>query len=149
MFVGTYSHNIDEKGRIILPASFRRSLEEQGASSKIILTGGLDKCLSVYTREEWEKAVEKMKQVAAVKPVVEYAIRRMCADAAECGIDDQGRLNIPSNLKEYGGLKKEVVTVGRMNKMEIWDKGTWDAEYKEMVETSLSDVVQGLRGLWI
>lgn len=150
MFVGSYSHNIDEKGRIIFPASFRRSLEEQGASSKIIVTGGLNKCLSVYTCEEWEKAVEKMKQAATVKPLIEYAIRRMCADAAECGIDDQGRLNIPLNLKEYGRLKKEVVTVGRMNKLEIWDKGLWDAEYKEMIEASLSDVVvQELKGLWI
>lgn len=150
MFVGKYSHSIDEKGRIILPASFRRSLEEQGASNKIVITCGLNKSLSVYTCEEWEKAVEKMKQAAMIKPKIEYAIRRMCADAAECGIDDQGRLNIPSNLKEYGGLKKEVVTVGRMNKMEIWDKGLWDAEYQEMVETSLSDdVAQELRGSWI
>jgi len=149
MFLGTYFHNIDEKGRVILPASFRRALEEQGASNRIIITGQ-NKCLSVYTREEWEKSVEKMKQIAMVKPEAEYIIRRMCADAAECGIDEQGRLNIPVNLKEYGGFKKEVVTVGRMNKMEIWDKGLWAAEYQKMVETSLSEsVTKELNGLWI
>jgi len=149
MFVGKYFHSIDEKGRVILPASFRRALEEQGASNKIIVTG-LNKCLSAYTREEWEKAVEKMKQAAAVKPEVEYVIRRMCADAAECGIDDQGRLNIPLNLKEYGKLKKEVVTVGRMYKMEIWDKELWNTEYQKMVEVSSSEnATQALSGLGI
>jgi MraZ protein len=149
MFVGKYSHNIDEKGRVILPASFRRALEEQGASNKIIITG-MNKCLSMYTREEWEKSVEKMKQIAESKPEAEYVIRRMCADAVECSIDEQGRLNIPLNLKEYGGLKKEVVTVGRMNKLEIWDKKLWETEYQKMVEISLSEnVTQVLSGLWI
>ncbi len=149
MFVGKYSHNIDEKGRVILPASFRKALEKQGASNEIIITG-MNKCLSAYTRQEWEKSVEKMKQIAEVNPEAEYIIRRMCADAAECSIDEQGRLNIPLNLKEYGGLKKEVVTVGRMNKLEIWDKGLWETEYQKMVETSMSEnVTQKLNGLWI
>lgn len=149
MFLGKYFHNIDEKGRVILPASFRKVLERQGASNEIIITG-INKSLSVYTRQEWEKSVEKMKQIAEVNPKAEYIIRRMCADAAECAIDEQGRLNIPLNLKEYGGLKKEVVTVGRMNKLEIWDKGSWETEYQKMVETSSSeDVTQTLSGLWI
>jgi MraZ protein len=149
MFVGRYVHNIDEKGRIILPAPFRRSLEEQGAD-KIIVTCGLDKCLSLYTREEWMKTIDKMKEIALSNSEVESVIYKMCVDAAECVIDDQGRLNIPNNLKECVSLKKEVVIVGRMNKIEIWDKGLWEVCYQEILKSSSSEkVIQALKGLWI
>ncbi|MEW6621023.1 MAG: division/cell wall cluster transcriptional repressor MraZ [bacterium] len=134
MFVGEYSHTIDEKGRVIMPASYRRVLEEKGIK-KIIITSGVGNCLSAYPPDEWFKTLEKIKEIPTGKKEVRNFIRKFCADAMECSIDEQGRLNIPPKLRQLANLTKEIIIIGLIEKMEIWDKDVWTEHYKSISQT--------------
>ncbi len=111
--IGKSKHNIDAKGRIIIPNKFRDSLGET-----FILTQGLDNCISVYPLDEWkirEKALGELPEAQGRK------IRRFfLSNAEEVTTDSQGRVIIPSHLREYAGLQKEVYITGAGNKAEIW-----------------------------
>lgn len=134
MFVGEYSHGLDEKGRMIMPAPYRRVLEEKGIK-KVIITCGVGNCLVVYPPDEWLRLLEKIKDIPTAKKEVRNFIRKFCADAMECSIDEQGRLNIPPRLRKLANLTKEIVIIGLIEKMEIWDKDLWAQHYKSISET--------------
>lgn len=139
MFVGEYSHSLDEKGRMIMPASFRRVLEEKGIK-KIIITSGVGNCLVGYPPDEWVRILDKIKDNPTAKKEVRDFIRKFCADAMECGIDEQGRLNIPPKLRELANLSKEIIIIGLIEKMEIWNKEVWTQKYKVISETYEANV---------
>lgn len=122
MFIGTYNNSIDAKNRMIVPAKFR---EQLGGSC--IITRGFDRCLYIYSPENWEKQVEKMEELPEADSKVRSFIRHMCANASECEFDKQGRIIIPPNLIEYAEITKELVTMGALKKVEIWAKEVWDA----------------------
>jgi len=106
MFVGEYAHSLDEKGRMIIPAPFRRVLEEKGIK-QVIITCGVGDCLVVYPPQEWVRILEKIKDIPTAKKEVRNFIRKFCADAMECAIDEQGRLNIPPKLRDLASLGKK------------------------------------------
>lgn len=120
MFMGTYDHSIDTKGRVIVPAKFRETLGDS-----FVVTLGLDGCLFVYPNEEWEKFVNELKELPGSKEARKLQ-RYFMAGAAPCDVDRQGRVLIPSNLREKAGLEKDIVFVGVMSKIEIWSRERWD-----------------------
>lgn len=125
MFQGRYLHNIDTKGRVSIPASFREILSER-YDNKLVLTNHFDKCIIAYPPDEWEMIVEKSKALPMMKKEVKIFQRYFISAAVEGELDRQGRILIPPTLREYAGLTKEVCLVGIGNKIEIWDRKEWD-----------------------
>lgn len=121
MFMGEYNHTIDAKGRVIVPAKFRETLGDE-----FVVTLGLDGCLFVYPDEEWKNFVSELKNLPGSKEARQLQ-RYFMAGAASCEVDKQGRILIPSKLREQAGLEKEVVFVGVLSKIEIWSKKRWEA----------------------
>ena len=121
MFMGTSNNSIDEKNRMIVPSKLRA-----GLGSRCILTKGLDKCLYIYTTEDWDKQMEKIARLPESDPKVRAFIRHFCANACECEFDKQGRIIIPQELKAYAGIEKYLVTMGAMSRIEIWSKEVWE-----------------------
>ena len=122
MFMGTVYNSIDGKNRMIVPSKMRAGLGE-----RCVLTKGLDKCLYIYTGEDWQRQMDKIAKLPESDPKVRAFIRHFCANAAECEFDKQGRIMIPQELKAYAGIEKELVTMGAMTKIEIWSKEFWEA----------------------
>ncbi len=116
MFMGEYHHNIDDKGRIVLPRDFRKTDE------KIVVTRGLEQCLYLYTMEEWEKVVSKLNKLPFTKKDARTFMRSFFAGATVCEFDKNGRINITSPLVGYAGLTKECVIIGVNDRIEIWDE---------------------------
>lgn len=121
MFMGEYNHTIDAKGRIIVPAKFREELGES-----FVVTQGLDGCLFVYPDEEWQKFVTGLKNLPGSKEARQLQ-RYFMSCAANPDVDKQGRILIPSKLREQAKLEKDVVFVGVLSKIEIWSKENWDS----------------------
>lgn len=121
MLLGEYSHNLDEKGRVSVPAKFRDDL---GAS--FIVTKGLDNCLFIYSKNEWNTFETKLKDLPLTNPNARNFIRFFFSGATECELDKQGRINIPQNLRDYASLNKELLIIGVSTRVEIWDKEKWN-----------------------
>lgn len=133
MLIGQFQHNIDEKGRISLPAKFREHF-----SGQIVLAKGIaDECVCVYTMEEWKGLIENLGQFPKIK--FEIVTRALFSSACELSLDKQGRMVIPSLLRKYAGLEKEAVIIGFPNKVEIWNKEKLDAVQSQQ---SLEDIKQ-------
>ena len=128
MFIGEYQHSIDEKGRLAVPVKFRDILA-QGA----VVTRGIDNCLFLYTKEEWEKLAEKISKLPMAKANSRAFSRLMLAGAMDVKIDKQGRITLPDYLKKYANVKKQVVIAGLYNRLEIWDEAIWES-YKSGTE---------------
>ena len=128
MFMGEYDHTIDGKGRIIIPSKFREALGE-----KFVITLGLDGCLFLYPMDEWESFIAELKKLPGSKEGRQIQ-RYFMAGAASCEMDKQGRVLIPNKLREHVDLIKDVVSVGVINKIEIWSKKRWDSNnnYEDM-----------------
>jgi MraZ protein len=127
VLIGEYQHNIDAKGRLIVPSKLRESLGET-----FIATRGFDKCVVVYPMDVWMDFLEKIKQLPASSSDARRFIRFFTSNAAECQIDGQGRILLPIQLREYAGLKKQIVSIGVGDRAEIWDRSTWDKYNSDM-----------------
>ncbi|MFH1145941.1 MAG: division/cell wall cluster transcriptional repressor MraZ [bacterium] len=138
MFVGEYNHTLDSKGRVSLPAKFR-SFFESGA----VITKGIDHCLFVYTRAEWDKLASKVANLPVSQSNNRAFSRLMLAGAWEVQLDKQNRVVVPDHLRTYASLKKETVVIGLYNRMEIWDKAEWE-RYKLGTDASGSDIAEAL-----
>lgn len=138
MLMGEYHHNIDDKGRLIIPSKFRYELGE-----KFIVTRGLDKCLFIYASTEWDKIVNKLKSLPFTNKDARNFTRFFLSGAAECEFDRQGRINITSPLVSYADLTKECVIIGANDRLEIWAKESWD-EFLSKNEDSLADIAENL-----
>ncbi|RDU25273.1 division/cell wall cluster transcriptional repressor MraZ [Anaerosacchariphilus polymeriproducens] len=131
MFMGEYNHTIDAKGRLIVPAKFRDKLGEE-----FVVTKGLDGCLFVYPQEEWKVFEEKLHSLPLTNKDARKFSRFFLAGAATCEIDKQGRILLPSVLREFAELEKDVVLVGVLGRIEIWSKSKWteNSAYDDMDE---------------
>lgn len=143
MFIGEYHHNIDPKGRLAIPVKFRNEL-----ATGAVVTKGLDDCLFLYTKEEWEKLAEKLAQLPISKSNTRAFSRLMLAGAMDVEIDKQGRIMLPEYLRKYGNLKKQVVVAGLYNRLEIWDEARWDI-YKQGTEKTSGDIAEALGELGV
>ncbi len=128
MFYGEYSHHLDRKGRLILPARFRDSAKEYGIE-RFFLTRGLDKCVFMFTEDEWRLQEQKFKNLSFTKQQTRTFHRMFFSGAADVVPDRQGRFIIPTFLKEFAGIKKETTLIGLSNRIEIWDTDAWRSMY--------------------
>lgn len=128
MFIGEYTHSVDDKKRLSVPAKFRKDLGKQA-----VITLGLNKCLSLYTAKEWKAFAEKLSGLSMGKSEDRGFSRAMLSGAFEVEIDTIGRILIPEALKAYAGIKEKVVLTGVYNRVELWDEETWKAYKAEMV----------------
>ena len=138
MFMGEYAHNIDKKGRIIIPAKFREELGDH-----VIITRGLDGCLAVYTKEQWETIYEQLMKLPSTKKDARMFVRMMTSKAAECEIDAQGRVLIPSPLVKLAELVKECMVIGAANHVEIWSRERWEPVDEE-ANDAFEDIAESL-----
>ena len=143
MFIGEYQHTIDTKGRMAIPAKFRKELTK-GA----IITRGLDNCLFIFTREEWQVLAEKLRALPLAQANARAFARFMLASAMDVDIDAQGRILIPDYLRTYAGLKKEAVVAGVYGRLEVWDSEAW-ARYKARTESASDEIAEKLGELGI
>ena len=121
MFMGEYNHTIDTKGRLIIPSKFREALGDG-----FVVTKGLDGCLFVYDNAEWTAFEEKLKALPMTNKESRKFVRFFLAGAAEVEVDKQGRILVPSVLREHASLEKDVVFAGVGGHIEIWDKSKWE-----------------------
>ena len=136
--MGEFHHNIDDKGRLIIPSKFRYELGE-----KFIITRGLEKCLFVYSTDEWAKIVKRLKSIPFTNKDARAFTRFFLSGAAECEFDRQGRINITSPLVSYADLTKECVIIGANDRLEVWSKTSWD-EFLTANEDNLADIAENL-----
>ena len=120
MFRGEHKHTIDAKGRLTVPSDFRELLGE-----KFVLTKGFEGCLSIYPMTEWEAFEKKLSALPLTNKNARTLTRFFVAGATECELDKQGRILIPSTLREFAGLEKNVMLAGQLGRIDIWDEEKW------------------------
>jgi MraZ protein len=144
MLLGEYTHTIDDKNRVSLPAKFRKIL-----GKKLVVTPGLDNCLFLFTYKEWEKVSKRLSENSSVLSADMRSFSRyMFGGAFEAEVDSIGRILIPDFLKDRSKLKGKVVVVGVQNRLEIWNESLW-VEYKAKVEKEADGLAEKLSGLGI
>ncbi|MCP3933910.1 MAG: division/cell wall cluster transcriptional repressor MraZ [Actinomycetia bacterium] len=131
--LGTFEHSLDDKGRIILPSSFRDTF-----AAGAYLTKGTDGCLTLMGEAEFNEQVAHRTRLAKVSRQYRHAARSFTAGSIGCAPDKQGRLAIPANLREYAGLEKACVVIGSNNRVEIWSEQRW-AEVDEIGDATLME----------
>lgn len=143
MFIGEYEHNIDAKGRAIMPSKIREDIGE-----KFIITKGLDGCLFAYSQIEWGNFEEKLKSLPLAQKNARNFVRFFLSGAVECEIDKQGRFLIPANLREHASLDKEIVIIGVGTRLEIWNKDLWQ-KYSKDESISADEIAENMTMLGI
>lgn len=138
MFMGEFHHNIDDKGRLVIPNKFRNELGQN-----FIITRGLENCLYVYSTSEWNSLVAKLKSLPFTKKDARIFIRSFFSGATECEFDRQGRINITSPLVSYADIDKECVIIGANDRIEIWSQKGWD-EFMNINSSKLEDIAENL-----
>ena len=143
MFIGEYSHNIDDKGRLAIPVKFRRELNK-GA----VVTRGLDNCLFLYTKTEWEKLAQRLAALPISQANSRAFSRLMLAGAMDVELDKQGRAILPEYLRKFAAIKKNVVIAGLYNRLEIWDEEMW-SKYKGQTEAESGVIAEKMAELGV
>ena len=121
MLIGEYQHNIDAKGRVIVPAKLR-----EGLGDKFYIVRGIDKCLFIYPESRWIEILERIKTLPWTLEEVRRFSRKFASTASECEVDNQGRILIPQKLREHACLEKQVVSIGVIDRVEIWSQKLWE-----------------------
>jgi MraZ protein len=143
MFIGEYRHNLDDKGRLAVPAKFR-ALLKGGA----VVTKGLDNCLFLYPKKQWANLANKLAGMPISQAKARAFGRHMLAGAMEVDFDVQGRITLPEYLRIFCGLKKKIVIAGLYNRLEIWDEASWN-RYKIGAEKNSADIAEALGELGV
>lgn len=141
MFMGEYNHTIDAKGRLIIPAKFREVLGDE-----FVVTKGMDGCLFVFDTSEWQVFAEKLRSLPMIDKEVRQFTRFFLAGAASVEVDKQGRILLPSVLRDFAGITKDTVLIGVGSRIEIWSKDRWEGTvtYQDMDEISTHMVELGI-----
>ncbi len=129
MFKGTYPYKIDPKGRLPVPAAFRRLLSEQGAAGVVVTL--MDECLAVYAPAEWQRLEHQLLALPAFNKSARALTRHLASRAADCELDVQGRILLPPQLRQQAGLEREATIVGVLNRFEVWAPATWERFLRE------------------
>ncbi len=143
MFIGEYNHNLDDKGRVAVPAKFRAMLKD-GA----VVTRGLDNCLFLYTKNEWQELAMKLAKLPISKANTRAFARLMLAGAMDVDFDNQGRIMLPEYLRKFAGLRKNLIIAGLYDRLEIWDEAAWN-KYKKGTEKKSADIAEALGELGV
>jgi len=143
MFIGEHSHSIDTKGRLNIPAKYRRGLSEG-----VVVTRGLDHCLFLYSKTEWQKIASRLAALPISQKTSRAFTRLMLAGAWDAELDSQGRVLVPEYLRKYAGITKQVTVAGLYNRIEVWDEDTWHT-YKQQTEAASEEIAEGMAELGI
>ncbi len=138
MLIGEYTHTIDDKNRLSLPAKFRTEM-----GKKVVLTRGLDKCVAIFTQKEWKKIAEKLSEGSMLQADSRSFNRFMFAGATEADVDTIGRVLVPDFLKTWGDLGTKVFVIGVQSRVEIWNDKAWEAN-KETIEKQADTLAEKL-----
>ncbi|MGE5586833.1 MAG: division/cell wall cluster transcriptional repressor MraZ [Clostridia bacterium] len=138
VFIGTYDHAVDDKGRLAIPARFR-----DGLGQRFYATKGLDKCLFLFPESEWRAQQAQLASLPLTMRDARAYSRLFFAGACECELDKQGRINIPPYLREYAGISRDVVVIGVMSRVEVWSREVW-LEYSSKAEESYEEIAEKL-----
>ncbi len=138
MLLGEYTHIIDDKKRLALPKKFRSEL-----GKSIVLTRGLDNCLFIYSKKEWEKTAGKLKELSFTQKDTRGFNRFMFSGAAEVEVDSAGRMLIPDPLLRFAKLSGKVVLAGVSDRVEIWDETVWN-KYTKQIEAQADALAEKL-----
>ena len=136
MFIGEYSHSLDEKGRVSIPAKFRPDF-----GGGVVVTRGLDHCLFVYPKSEWQQMAQKLANLPLGQKKSRAFARLMLAGAWDCELDAQGRVMVPEYLRTFASLSKHAVVAGLYNRLEIWDEDAWHI-YKSAAEAESDTIAE-------
>jgi len=134
VFLGTHTPKLDEKGRIFLPAKFR-----DGLADGLVITRGQDRCLAIWPVADFVEQTQQLRNAPSSSKQVRDYQRMLASGASDETLDKQGRLTIPAPLRTYAGLDKDVVVVGAINRVEVWDAAAWQT-YSEAQETEFADM---------
>ena len=134
MFYGEYKHSLDAKDRVIIPAKFREIFKENYVE-KFFVTRGLDRCLFVFAEEEWKAQEKKFRDFSFTRQESRKFNRLYFSGASEVVCDKQGRILIPSYLKEYAEIKQDVVIIGVSDRIEIWSIEKWNSFFKSNLDS--------------
>ena len=134
MFLGTHTPKLDEKGRIFLPAKFR-----DGLADGLVITRGQDRCLAIWPVADFVEQTQQLRNAPSSSKQVRDYQRMLASGASDETLDKQGRLTIPAPLRTYAGLDKDVVVVGAINRVEVWDAAAWQT-YSEAQEAEFAEM---------
>jgi MraZ protein len=134
MFFGTYTPKLDDKGRLILPAKFRDQL-----AGGLMVTRGQEHCLYVWPQDEIARITDRLREAPVSNKATRDYVRMFASAASDETPDKQGRITIPPKLREWASLGKDVVVIGAMTRLEIWDEAAWNS-YSEGHEESFAEL---------
>jgi MraZ protein len=143
MFIGEYTHAVDDKKRVMLPAKFKAEL-----GKKVVVTRGLDNCLFLFPHKVWLTISEEMAKLGMMQADTRGFSRFMFSGASEVEVDSMGRILVPDYLKDFAGLKGQVVFAGVHDRIEIWNDKRWDT-YKKRIETDADAMAEKLGSVGI
>lgn len=139
MLLGEFTHTLDAKGRVFLPAKWREEL-----AGVVVVTAGQERCLFVMTKEAFSRRAAQLEALSSDQKANRDYKRMFFSSASEESVDKTGRMNIPAGLRRFAGLEgKEVMLIGVADRAEIWDKTSWSS-YRESVEESYSQIAEEL-----
>jgi len=140
MFIGEFEYRMDEKGRVPIPPKFRtEELKKEG----MVLSPGMEKCITAYPLSEWKKLADSLTSGSLVPSKVRKLNRAIFARAFNLDIDGQGRIMIPTQLRQYAGIKDAVVIAGANTYLELWSKEEWEME-KIRCQQEASQIIESL-----
>jgi MraZ protein len=142
MFLGTHTPRLDDKGRLILPAKFRDKL-----AGGLVVTRGQERCLYVFAMDEFVRIAEQMRTAPVTSKAVRDYLRVFLSGASDEVPDKQGRVTVPTVLREYAGLQRDLAVIGAGSRIEIWDAGAWStylAANEQAFSEQAEEVVPGL-----
>ena len=141
MFRGVATFNLDAKGRMAIPAKFRKHLDVCCEGRLVITIDHSDHCLQLYPLPEWELVEEKLAALPSLNPQVRRLKRMLLGYATECEMDGNGRILLPAKLREFAGLDKSMVMIGQGNKFELWNEQTWNQLMDECLEEDFDEIL--------
>jgi MraZ protein len=141
MFLGEYQHTLDAKGRLSLPAKFRNEM-----IGRLVVAKGLERCLYVYAAEDYERFLGELTARGDFDPNLRQARRFFTSGAVDAVLDGAGRISLPTVLREYAQLGRDVAVIGNGDRVEIWDAETW-ASYNGETTERIEDVTRELAEL--
>jgi MraZ protein len=140
MFLGEYLHTFDAKNRISLPAKFRK-----GLGRAVVITRGLDRCIYVYSRKEWEKEARRYAAQTSGNAAHRGLARLFLAGSFEAEVDGAGRVLVPDNLKSFAGIKTKAVIAGVADRVEVWEEDAWN-KYTKAIERDADQFAENVGG---
>jgi len=143
-FKGSYGYSVDSKGRINIPARLRKYVSTE-ANDTFVVTRGYDQCLYVYPLDEWTRLEVEIRQLSSTNPKHRFFKRRLLEWATESQLDGQFRIIIPKDLLQFAGIENDVLIIGVLEHIEVWNPRIYEAYLKtqdESYETVAQTVLQ-------